>query len=163
MTINLATGLIVLANSLSGAIAGAQIGSATDAKPLTIPIPSIAVVADRPITLESYIREYFRNEPILAEIAGCETRFRHFGANGRVIRGDLSLEDIGVMQINEFYHGDRARILGFDLRTLDGNLAYARWLYVREGAKPWFASSKCWLRYEHLANATNPTALSDSD
>ena len=106
---------------------------------------------DQPLTLEQYVREYFKDTPIMAEIARCESRFRHLGKNGKVLRGELTIEDLGVMQINEFYHEERAKVLGFDLHTLDGNLAYAKWLYAKEGALPWFASSKCWKKTDTLA------------
>jgi len=108
-------------------------------------------VVDQPLTLEEYVRDYFKDTPIMAEIAKCESRFRHLGANGKVLRGELTADDMGVMQINSFYHEDRAEKLGFDLHTLDGNLAYAKWLYKKEGVAPWFASSKCWQRSDTLA------------
>ncbi len=107
----------------------------------------------QPFTLEEYVREYFHDEPVLAEIAKCESRFRHTDQRGKVLRGEASAEDLGVMQINEFYHEERALKLGFNLHTLDGNLAYARWLYGREGTAPWFASKNCWQRAETLARA----------
>jgi hypothetical protein len=88
---------------------------------------------NQPLTLEEYVRLYYYKTPILAEIARCESRFRHTGADGRVIRGEASWEDVGVMQINEFYHEDRAKKLGMNLHTLDGNLAYAKCLYGKEG------------------------------
>ncbi len=108
---------------------------------------------NQPMTLEEYIRLYYYDTPILAEIARCESRFRHTGTDGRVIRGETSWEDVGVMQINEFYHEERAARLGLNLRTLDGNLAYAKWLYGKEGGTPWFASSKCWRGKDTLALA----------
>jgi hypothetical protein len=124
-------------------------------KPVTVEaeIPH-AVLANNPLTLEEYVREYYRDTPILSEIARCETRFRHLSRDGRILRGELSWTDGGVMQINEFYHGERAAKLDFDLQTREGNLAYAQWLYEKEGAAPWHASSKCWQEFEHLALGT---------
>jgi hypothetical protein len=80
----------------------------------------------------------------LAEIAKCESTFRHFLPNGEVIRGKVNKDDVGVMQINEKYHKDTATKLGFDLETINGNLAYAKWLYEKEGTYPWISSSACW-------------------
>lgn len=111
------------------------------------------VFVNQPLTLEEYVRLYYNDAPILAEIARCESRFRHIGPDGKVIRGEASQEDIGVMQINEFYHGERAEKLRLNLHTLDGNLAYAKWLYDKEGPAPWFASSRCWQRQNTLALA----------
>ncbi len=97
-----------------------------------------------PITLESHVREYFKDDPVLAEIAKCESQFRHVGSSGKVIRGKENRFDVGVMQINEKYHLDQAEKLGYDLHTLEGNMAYAKWLYEKQGAKPWYPSEKCW-------------------
>lgn len=115
-------------------------------------------VVSQPLTLENYVRVYFKDAPILAEIAKCESRFRHVGRDGKVIRGEAAPEDVGVMQINEFYHEDTAEILGFDLHALDGNLAYAKWLYAKEGTTPWLASGKCWQKSDRLAQASSLVA-----
>lgn len=109
--------------------------------------------ADNPITLEEYVREYYSQTPVLAEIAKCESTFRQLSSNGKVIRGKVNRYDVGVMQINELYHDDKASAMGFDLHTLDGNLKYAKWLYDTEGTKPWASSKKCWAG----AVASNPT------
>ena len=114
---------------------------------------AVAHVVDQPLTLEEYIRDYFRDTPVMAEIAKCESRFRHLGKNGKVLRGELTAEDTGVMQINTFFHEDTATVLGLDLHTLDGNLAYAKWLYKKEGTAPWYSSAKCWQKSDVLAKA----------
>lgn len=146
MLLELTSGVLFLIGSIySGPAAAAR------ATPVQI-VP----VADQPITLETYVRESFADTPVLAEIAKCESRFTHLGKNGKVIRGELTTEDVGVMQINEFYHDDRAEKLGFNLHTLDGNLAYAKWLYAKEGTAPWASSAKCWKKSDHLANASMP-------
>lgn len=98
----------------------------------------------KPITLEAYVREYFAETPILAEIARCESTFRQLGPDGNVLRGKVNKSDLGLMQVNNYYHGEKAEDLGFDLMTVDGNLAYAKYLYDKEGTAPWNASKKCW-------------------
>src|SRR3989338_2804861 len=114
---------------------------------------------NQPLTLEEYVRLYYHDAPILAEIARCESRFRHTGEDGKVIRGEASREDVGVMQINEFYHEERAEKLGLNLHTLQGNLAYAKWLYGKEGTLPWYSSAKCWQRPDALARVNARTAI----
>lgn len=94
--------------------------------------------------VEKYIREKYADTPILIEIARCESTFRHSDKEGNVLRGRVDKADVGVMQINERYHLEKAKSLGFDLHTIDGNTAYAEYLYEKEGAKPWSASAKCW-------------------
>lgn len=142
MTIELMSGLALFLSAFTGFPVDTE-------KPVAAEAPLLAV-ADQPITLESFVREYFADNPVLAEIAKCESRFRHFGKNG-VLRGDYDWNDLGVMQINERYHAERAEKNGFDIHTLEGNLGYARWLYEREGFQPWKSSRACWKGAETLA------------
>ena len=114
------------------------------------PVEPVMPVADQPITLEVFVRDYFADNPVLAEIAKCESHFRHFDAYG-ILRGDKDQNDVGVMQINERYHAERAQKNGFDIKSLAGNLGYARWLYEKEGLKPWKSSGACWKQAETLA------------
>ena len=94
--------------------------------------------------VEMHVRLYFRDAPIMAEIAACESHFRHLMKNGDPIRGEVNRGDIGVMQVNEYYHREDAEDMGHDIDTLDGNLKYARFLYEKYGTKPWDSSKKCW-------------------
>jgi hypothetical protein len=105
------------------------------------------------VTTEAYVKNYFSDIPILAEIARCESEFRQTDKNGKVLRGIKDPRDVGVMQVNEYYHGKQAIELGYDIYTLQGNVAYARYLYEErgEGARPWMASSACWSRSKELA------------
>jgi hypothetical protein len=94
--------------------------------------------------IEQLAKEFFRNDPILVDIARCESQFRQFDVNGNVLKGKVNKGDLGLMQINKYYHADTAKELGFNLRTLEGNMAYAQYLYDKEGVKPWISSSDCW-------------------
>lgn len=109
-----------------------------------------AMFAQSP-TVEEYVREYFEDTPVLAEVARCESRFRHFNTYGDILRGEVNSYDVGVMQINEHYHLKTANKLGYDLYSLDGNLGYAQYLFDKEGTQPWKASSKCWGLENHVA------------
>lgn len=100
---------------------------------------------------EAQVKAYFTDTPILAEIAFCESRYRQFGANGEVLRGVENAQDVGVMQINEKYHLDTAQKLGLNLYTLEGNMAYGRYLYDTQGTKPWNYSSACWGKHREVA------------
>jgi hypothetical protein len=117
--------------------------------------PATSTIAENlPLTsvsVEAYIRDYYKDSPILAEVAKCESTFRQFDSRGRVIRGIENPDDVGAMQINLFYHGESAEKLGYDLYTLDGNLGFAKWLYGKYGSNPWVHSSKCWKKYEKIA------------
>jgi hypothetical protein len=101
-------------------------------------------IAQNPETMKAYVRHYFADEPVLADIAWCESRFRHLGKDGEIFRGKVNQYDIGVMQINTLYHEEKAVEMNMDLFSLNGNLAYARYLYEKEGTKPWMSSAPCW-------------------
>lgn len=98
--------------------------------------------------VESRVREYFSDLPIMAEVARCESRYRQFEPDGTIFRGIVNNQDVGALQINEYYHAKRAKKLGIDIRSLNGNLEYARLLYTEEGTKPWKSSAPCWMKSE---------------
>jgi len=143
------------------------LGTATvSAKPIEYQSPKALVVEDRNIVdgvallvlagnnntiVEMNVRQYFKDTPILAEIAKCESQFRHIGENGEIIRGKVNKEDIGVMQINKDYHADEALKLDLDLNTLHGNMAFAKWLYEKQGTAPWQSSAGCWDKYAAIS------------
>lgn len=103
-------------------------------------------------TVEMAVREYFKDEPILIEIARCESTFKQFNEDGSIRRGKVNDADVGVMQINEYYHLETSKKKGYDIYTLEGNMAYARDLYNREGAQPWSSSSPCWAAAGQIAS-----------
>lgn len=82
--------------------------------------------------------------PILAAIAQCESGGRQYNDDGSVVTGKINSHDRGKFQINETYNLAAAQSLGMDIYTLQGNTAYALYLYDHEGTTPWNASRKCW-------------------
>lgn len=113
------------------------------------------------IGIESKVREYFSDLPIMAEVSKCESRYRQFSADGSILRGVVNGQDVGVMQINEYYHLKRAKKLGMDVRTLEGNLDYARLLYEEEGTRPWKASAPCWMKSDVAKAMYAPKKLAE--
>lgn len=102
--------------------------------------------------IKKITKEYFKNTPVLAEIARCESEYRQFSASGVPLRGVVNSADVGVMQINESYHSARSKELSMDIHTLEGNLDYGALLYKEQGSRPWNASKPCWgKRAETLA------------
>ena len=118
--------------------------------PAAVPSMLETPVTVEAVTVEEYIASYFPEEPIMQKVAFCESRFRQFGESGTPLRGIVNSSDVGLFQINEYYHGETAEKLGIDLHSLQGNLEYARYLYDREGTQPWSASKPCWSS-EHVA------------
>ena len=80
----------------------------------------------------------------MIQIARCESTFRHTLTDGSVLKGRVDNADTGVMQINQRYHLDRAKQLDLDLYDIYDNMAYARYLYEKQGTQPWNASRACW-------------------
>lgn len=92
--------------------------------------------------VEAKVRSYFADIPSMIDIAKCESGFRQLGSNGSILRGGLGGSMIGIFQINESVHINRAREKGIDIYSLDGNMAYARFLYEQSGVQPWISCVK---------------------
>lgn len=108
----------------------------------TPPAPQVAMPQAQ--TVREYVQTYFADKPELVQIAECESHFRQYDKTGAVFRGVVNDQDVGVMQINERYHLDASEKLGLDIYTVQGNVAYARYLYDKEGNAPWVSSKPCW-------------------
>ena len=93
---------------------------------------------------ESIVRDYFGDVPVMAEIARCESGFRHTLSDGSVLVGRVDSADTGVMQINKRYHLATATAMGLNLENIYDNMAYARHLYETQGLAPWRSSANCW-------------------
>lgn len=104
------------------------------------------------MSTEEYVRNYFADIPIMVQVARCESTFRHLDRDGDIHRGRVNSRDVGVMQINEYYHLDTAEDANYNIYTLEGNTAYARKLYMEKGTQPWSSSKPCWGKYENSAN-----------
>ena len=101
-------------------------------------VSSIRIEADKPPTVPQ----------VLLDIAYCESgsNQKAIGYNYRYVNGKrvISSRDIGLFQINEYYHAKSAKALGMDIYTQSGNTAYALYLYKRNGTRDWNASRHCW-------------------
>lgn len=106
-----------------------------------------AVVLDvttPPKNTEEIVRSYFKDVPVLIEVARCESEFRHQLKDGSVLTGRIDPADTGVMQINKRFHQATATKMELNIDDIFGNLAYARHLYETQGTRPWNASMSCW-------------------
>jgi len=146
--IELTTGVVFLMSSLYGSgQANAQMNQVQADTSATTTITTTAT-SESSFTdskaIEAYVRKADADEPLLIDIARCESTFRQFDQNGQVLRGKVNPGDVGVMQINEKYHADEAVKMGLNIYTVEGNVAFGRYLYDKYGAQPWGASSPCW-------------------
>jgi len=96
------------------------------------------------MSTEQYVRQYFSDIPVMIQIARCESTFRQLDDDGEVHRGKVNNQDVGVMQINEHYQLQTAQKGNYNIYTLEGNTAYARELYEKQGTAPWNSSKACW-------------------
>lgn len=95
-------------------------------------------------TVEKEVRAFYADTPVLVDIARCESSFKHFDEAGNVLMNKHGSSATGVMQIMASVHEKEAAKHGWSIRDLNGNLQYARYLYEREGTKPWNESITCW-------------------
>ena len=93
---------------------------------------------------EDAVRAYFADIPVMANIAQCESKFTQFGKGGAALQGGMGGKMVGIFQVYGDIHAAYAKERGMDIETIDGNLAYARYLYEHEGTTPWNSSSSCW-------------------
>ncbi|MGC9605685.1 MAG: hypothetical protein ABSF56_02955 [Minisyncoccia bacterium] len=149
--IEIATGAAFLMSSLYGA--GQANAAAPDIAPPQAEQATAAEAQPLDVSkdIEAYVREQYADEPILVDIARCESAFRQYGSGGKAIRGEANPADVGVMQINEKYHAAEAAKLGYDIYETKGNVAFAKHLYEKYGIEPWISSEKCWSSSGDLA------------
>jgi hypothetical protein len=101
---------------------------------------SLINVANAPQT-----EDPFAGFPTLKKICACESGLKHFENDGvSVLQGKINANDIGICQINKYYHENRIEKLSIDIYLEEGNIEYAKDLYRRQGTKPWNASIGCW-------------------
>ena len=101
-------------------------------------------------SVKEYVEEQFADAPIMAAVAGCESHFRQFNKDGELLKNPNSTA-VGVLQIMSSIHAEQALKIGHDIKTLEGNVGYAKYLYETQGTKPWNASKACWSKSIHLA------------
>lgn len=87
--------------------------------------------------------------PLAIVVAYCESGLKQFDADGKVLSGRIVPQDRGLFQINQTYHLAKSLEMGLDIETVEGNIAYAKYLYDTQGFGPWSASKACWSPVEH--------------
>ena len=84
--------------------------------------------------------------PVMQRIAQCESRGQHVTKQGKVMRGKRNPHDTGLFQINTLIWGKKAKELGYNIHTPEGNEQMARYLFTHYGSVPWQSSTACWNR-----------------
>ena len=77
---------------------------------------------------------------IVKYIIGCESQYISNAINYNTAVG----EDVGLFQINTYYHQERAVELGYNLYKPSDNLKFGKLLLDEQGLQPWAHSKHCW-------------------
>jgi len=134
------------------AIAGKSLAEAYAVSPDSIEVD--------PAYVEAVVRDYFKDIPVMIEIARCESGFRQYEDNGLMVENpspDSSASGVyGILYIKHFKLWSTSPET--NITTLKGNLAYARKMYMESGTAPWAESESCWSHSQKpilVADATN--------
>lgn len=60
--------------------------------------------------LGAEVRKFVSDRPLMVEISRCESQFRQYEKDGSVLRGRVNNMDVGIFQINEYYHLERSNV-----------------------------------------------------
>lgn len=91
-------------------------------------------------------KSYGQDPELVLAIIKCEgEQYRTLGNNTNYDKQDRAWStDIGLFQINDYYHAKTAEKMGIDIHTDRGNIVYAMWLMQKNGTRDWSASKQCW-------------------
>lgn len=131
---------------LAAIVVAGLIPSTTTYVASSTPIVEEAVISQpRAVSseIEAIKRVFGDDSDAMYQVALCESGASQFTASGSVVRNPKT-PDVGAFQVNVEYHGEAAKRLGLDLYSVDGNVAYAKVLFDRNGLRDWSASKHCW-------------------
>lgn len=101
--------------------------------------------------VKAYTEAYFRDIPVMIAIIECESGFRQYETDGRLLVSAVPGSSAsGAAQILYSTHkADWSDNPKTNITTLAGNLAFAREMYEKSGTSPWQPSRKCWKSRVH--------------
>ncbi len=122
--------------------------SANDEKVKVVSGTTAEVKIEKPLSnrelIEQFSEQYKVNSTLALKIASCESGLTQFNSDGSVFRGRQNPQDVGIFQINEYYHLKRSQELGLNIYTREGNIEFAMILLSTTGTSPWNWSKACW-------------------
>lgn len=116
------------------------------------PLPPIYLEIDPNLGLEQQVIEFFTDNDAaeMIPIIDCESNFRHFDADGSVLKNKAGSSATGIAQILHSKHPDPKivyrynkrhntdlEVADLDITTVAGNLGYALMLYEINGTRDW--------------------------
>jgi len=111
--------------------------------------------------IEEQVKNYFSDAQEMVAIAKCESGFRQYNNSGMPLSGGASGNYIGVFQISRG-HSATATAMGWDIYTPEGNLAYAKYLYQRQGTAPWVGCVKSPVKISNQTTALISSSTLDT-
>lgn len=81
--------------------------------------------------IEELVIRTFPDDHRMLPVAECESNLRQFNTDGSVLMGGGGGNYIGIFQIG-IQWVDLASSMEMDVYTIEGNVAFARWLYNSE-------------------------------
>jgi len=107
---------------------------------------------------DTAVRNAFPGDTTMWKIARAESNCMQFKSNGTVVRNPSS-SAVGIFQILEDTHGKNCGIKGVDIHTLEGNIACARNLSLRNpNYSDWDESAGRWRDGYRIDTVVIPTA-----
>lgn len=93
---------------------------------------------------------------VMIAIAQAESGGQQFNSKGNLLCDGITGTHCGIFQIGEI-HRKEAEKLGYDIDTERGNIAFALWLYKKNGTRDWYSS------YNDPSNPNSWGKLFDKD
>lgn len=84
---------------------------------------------------------------VLLRVAECESGSKQFLPNGKLVRDGVTGTHVGLFQESLGWQASSTANGYGDIKTTDGNIAWAIHLYEVQGLRPWLASKDCWGKY----------------
>lgn len=125
----------------------------TSTPPTDTPAPTSTPALPTLAETEKIVRDFFVNDPIMIAIAKCESSFRQYTDAGEPFK--VRNLYIGIFQIDEKIHAQKAKDMGMDIYTVFGNTAYAKYLKDQAGTRPWLVCAK----YANAVTVTSTAKL----
>lgn len=108
------------------------------------PVVPITVGFDVNTEITRLSKQYLIDEDLVKRIIKCESGFVKDALNINKRDGVAWSKDIGLGQINDYYHKETMIKLGLDIYTPKDNLAYMFILLKEDPLVHYKASSGCW-------------------
>jgi hypothetical protein len=111
----------------------------------TTPINTAITNTSTSSIVEEIDQVFGTSSPIMVQVASCESGLREYDENtGKILRGIVNHDDVGVFQINIDHHQDEVLATTTNIYTAHGNILFAKYLFDQSGLQPWASSKSCW-------------------